>query len=139
MEEDEELDFFERDRNGEAIIQAEIPMFEKDFPDKRKAWPLSWWGILPPKEEDHNLPSGANNRRKGGSSSPYNRRDDEGRNWRHVDEDNRANRHNHHSYQQRADGGYGNRDRRWTGRGWQGQQRMDGENRNDGCRGRGQW
>lgn len=133
MKEGEELDFFKRDRNGEAIMQAEIPMFEKDFSDKRKAWPLKWWGIRPPTEEDHPIPPATRNRGKGSSNSQYNRRD-EGRSWRHPDEDTRANRPNHQSYQQR-DGGYGNRERRWQGGDWQ-RQRMDG-NRNDGNRGHG--
>ena len=138
MDEGEELDFFERDRNGNAIVQPEIPMFEDDFHGMRKAWPLSWWGILPPTEEEFPTRTAGpvaydDNRWRGiSNSSPYNRRDDD-RKWRqHHEVDARVNRPH---YQQQRDGGYSNRDRRWQGGSRQGQrQRMEGI-RHDGRRG----
>merc|ERR1719296_187200 len=48
---DDRYDFYDRDEDGNIVVQPKIPIFPEDFTGEQKSWPLSWWGIVePPKE-----------------------------------------------------------------------------------------
>mmetsp|Transcript_19270 Transcript_19270/g.53706 ORF Transcript_19270/g.53706 Transcript_19270/m.53706 type:complete len:534 (-) Transcript_19270:1643-3244(-) len=81
-----QYDFFDLDeKSGSIVLQPKIPIFPEEFPQGKREWPLSWWGIVDPSVEGQIVETEPKIKRdtdKGGHTKPRRERSEAQSGWK---------------------------------------------------------
>lgn len=87
MDPSDDQDFFDRNKDGDIVIQPSVPLFPEEFSAGQPEHSLSWWGVLDPKAAEGKYGTGKGKEEKNASSQRNN-----GRNNRDSDRRDRHSR-----------------------------------------------